>query len=137
MTEDELLYELLWKKHKAIDPYKIISSETLPGGAFVVRIGGEKLSETEVTNLRNEGKMIEGTRLWKIVTETLTAAAEDSIFKSSKVMEDIHYGKALLFNISVIQNIFKILKRPNLNINPQEIAQKNFAKNYTPNSIRP
>lgn len=134
MSEEELLYELLWKKHKAIDPFKVISSETQPNGGFVVKIGGQKMSEVEVANLQSEAKMIEGTRFWKLASETLRAAAEESIFKSSKNMEDIHYGKSMLFNISVIQNLFNIMKRPNLNKNPQEIAQERYAKTYRPQS---
>jgi len=128
MSEEELLYELLWKKHKAIDPFKVISSETLPTGAFIVKIGGQKMSETELANLQSEAKMIEGTRMWKLMVETLSAAAEDSMFKTSKNMEDLHYGKTMLFNISVFKNIFNIIKRPNLNKSPQEMTQERFAK---------
>lgn len=132
MSEDELIYELLWKKHKAIDPYKLISAETLPTGAFVVKIGGEKMSEIELANLQNEAKVIQNTRYWKIAIETLTAAAQDSIFKSSKNIEDIHYGKALLFNISVMENLFNIIKRPNLNRSPQELTRERYAKTTHP-----
>lgn len=136
MSEEELIYELLWKKHKAIDPNKVISSETLPNGAFVVKIGGQKMTETEVLNLQSEAKMIEGTRFWKLISETLTAAAEDSIFRASKNIEDIHYGKTMLVNIASIKNLFNILKRPNLNRSPQEVAQEKYAKTYTPQSIK-
>lgn len=134
MSEEELLYELLWKKHKAIDPHKIVSSETLPTGAYIIKVGGQKISEVEVANLQSEAKMIEGTRMWKLIVETLSAAAEDSIFRSSKNMEDIHYGKSMLFSISVIRNIFKEISRPNLNKSPQELTQERYAKTYVPQS---
>lgn len=137
MSEEELLYELLWKKHKAIDPHKVISSESLPNGAFVVKIGGQKISEVELANLQSEAKMIEGTRMWKLAVETLSAAAEDSIFKSSKNMEDIHWGKSMLFNISVLKNIFTIVKRPNLNKSPQEVSQERFAKTRYQSGLSP
>lgn len=132
MSEEELLYELLWKKHSAIDPHKIISAETLATGAFVVKIGGEKMSEVELANLQNEAKVIQGTRFWKIAIETLTAAAQDSMFKSSKNLEDLHYGKTMLFNISVLDNLFNIIKRPNLNRSPQEVTRETYAKTTRP-----
>lgn len=132
MSEEKLLYELLWKKHSAIDPHKIISAETLATGAFVVKIGGEKMSEVELANLQNEAKVIQGTRFWKIAIETLTAAAQDSMFKSSKNLEDLHYGKTMLFNISVLDNLFNIIKRPNLNRSPQEVTRETYAKTTRP-----
>lgn len=135
MSEEELIYELLWKKHKAIDPYKVISSETTPTGAFQVKIGGQKMTESEVANLQNEASMIEGTRFWKLAVETLSAAAEDSIFRSSKNMEDIHYGKTMLFNISVIKNLFSIIKRPNLNRDPQKVVAKDYAQTHYPTNL--
>lgn len=128
LSESEILYELLWKKHNALDLTKIISSETLPNGQFVMKIGGEKATETEIANLKNEAQMIEGTRMWKLMMETTTAAAEESIFKSSKNIEDIHYGKAMLFNLSVLKNMLSVVQRPNLNRNLQEVSMEKQAK---------
>jgi hypothetical protein len=133
LTENELLFELLWKKHAAIDPYKVISSETAANGGMYVKLGGKKIADNELVNLQSEGKMIEGTRLWKILVETLTSAAEDSIFKSSKNMEDIHYGKTMLFNLSVLKNILSILQRPHLNQDPTKaVNTQNYATTRHP-----
>lgn len=128
MDESELLYELLWKKHNAIDPTKIISSETSSTGAFTMRIGGKKMTDTEINNLQSEAHMIEGTRLWKLMVETSSAAAEDSIFRSSKNIEDIHYGKAILFSLSILKNVLTQIQRPNLNRDLQEVSQERFTK---------
>lgn len=130
LPEDEILYELLWKRHNAIDITKIISSETTPNGQFIVRIGGEKMKEAEIQNLRSEAQMIQGTRLWKLMIETSSAAAEDSIFKSSKNIEDIHYGKAVLFSISIFKNILSTIQRPNLNKDPNE-AQRATTQRFS------
>lgn len=135
MSEEELLYELLWKKHSAIDPHKIISAETLATGAFVVKIGGEKMSEVELANLQNEARVIENTRFWKLAISTLTAKAEDSIFKSSSNIDEIKYGKAMLMSISILENMMKIVQRPHLNKDPQKIFQKNYAKTSYPQDV--
>lgn len=130
LDESELLYELLWKKHNAIDKGKVISSETLQDGSFLVKIGGKKMTQNEINNLQSEAKMIEGTRMWGLLLETATAAAEDSIFKQSKVIEDVHYGKAVLLAISIFKNAISVVQRPNLNKNLREVAAERMAKTH-------
>lgn len=121
-TGDELLYELLWKNHNALDPKLVISTVKTDDGGMYVTMGGKRVPDVQLANFQSEAKMIEGTTLWKSIVSTLEGAAQDSIFKASKNVEDVHYGKTMLLNLSVIENIFRVIQRPNLNKNPTVAA---------------
>lgn len=121
-TEEEALYELLWKNHNSIDPSKVISTVKADDGGTYVTLGGKRVPDVQLANFQSEAKMIEGTALWKVMVATLESAAQDSIFKASKNIEDVHYGKTMLLNIGIIENVFRVIQRPNLNKNPTVAA---------------
>jgi hypothetical protein len=76
----------------------------------IVFINGVQITNSEKTNLRLEAELLEKTRLWKILTDTISDHAEKRMFINSTKWEDVLAGKMALYNISIIKNIVKLLQ---------------------------
>lgn len=125
MTESELLYELLWKKYGAIDPNKVIFVARVEGGGYQLSLGGKKVKETDLQSLKDEASMIQRTQLWKMMTEAKKNSAHTSMFKGMKTLEDSHYGKAILYAISIDELVFETLNAAQIQTPPKS-AQTQF-----------
>jgi hypothetical protein len=107
-TEEDILYELLSKKTKAIDPNKVFWIGVAGDGVTVaMKLAGKKLPDNVASQLRNEAQMLSKMTLWKILTETLRHTAHQQMFEQMKTLEDSHYGKTMLFNVGVQERIVK------------------------------
>lgn len=122
MTEDELLYHLLWKKYNAIDPSKIFFTEEMQGGTWVAKLAGKSLKPAELANLQSEALMIKRSRLWGIMTETLKNTAHAHLFTQLKVLEDSKWGKAVLYALSIEEKILTGIENAHVNRPPQTAA---------------
>jgi predicted lipoprotein len=76
--------------------------------ANIIFVNDKKLTDEEVRMYREEAELIKGTQLWGLIESTLTKNAQDKIVTNSISWEDTYFGKAMLYNISVIKNILKI-----------------------------
>lgn len=86
---------------------EIINSDPKTG---LVNIDGIPLTKQELTTLKAEVKALEGFRIWKIMSETTKHYAEERIFNKSINMDDIRYGKAMLYNLDLQKSILKVIK---------------------------
>lgn len=130
MTESELLYELLWKKYGAINIEKIIYVGKLATGGFEIRLGGKKLKETDLQNLKDEASMIQRTQLWKMMTEAKKNSAHTHLFTGMKTLEDSHWGKSILYAISIDEVILEALSQVEIQALPKS-AQTQFMARRT------
>ncbi len=105
--ENFLLRHLL----KAITLEEIIGND--PKTKEIV-IDGLPLKTDELRAMQAEIKAMEGFRVWKIMSATTKHHAEDKIFNKSINMDDIRFGKAMLYNLSLQESIIESLKRKNL-----------------------
>ena len=106
LDENELLYKLLSKKVGAIDPYKVLYVEPSKG---IIHLGGKNLPANQQRTLKAEAGAIRQTNLYKLLIATLENTAHHYMFKEMKTLEDQHYGKTMLYNISVINKIIESL----------------------------
>lgn len=72
-------------------------------------LNGKQMSEPEVRILKEEAEYIKRTQLWGLVESNLTKKAHEKIVTESLNWEDVFFGKAMLYVVSVIQEFFKIL----------------------------
>lgn len=100
-SEEDILYELLSKKTKAIDPNKVFYVGASTDGNTIYRLAGKKLPDNVASQLRAEAQVIKKMTLWKILTETLRHEAHQRMFEKMQTLEDSHYGKTMLHNIGV------------------------------------
>lgn len=126
LTESEALYELLYKKYNALDLTKVIYVQQLPDGSFSVKLGGKKINANELNNMRGEAGMIQKSRLWEAMKETLTNVAHQHMFTQMKTLEDAHYGKTLLYAISVFDTILQGISNPYVQKIPENLSKTKF-----------
>ncbi len=100
--ENFLLKHLL----NAITLSEIISSDA----KGITYIDGITVTPAEFKQMKAEVKALEGFRIWKIMSETTKHHAEEKIFNKSVNMDDIRYGKAMLFNLDLQKSIIKVIK---------------------------
>lgn len=126
LSESELLYDLLWKKHNAVDISKVFYTNPLQDGSYDVKLGGKKIKENELANLRSEASIIQQTQLWKIMLETLKNTAHQHLFTQMKTLDDAHWGKAILYALSIEETIIKGLENAHVNVPVQ--ARTSYAQ---------
>lgn len=130
LTKDELLYELLFKKYGTIDLSKVFYTGQMTDGSYSTKLGGKKLSDGELANLKNEAQMIAGTRLWSLMVETLKSTAHIHLFTQMKTLEDSHWGKAILYAISIEETVFKGIENAHVN-KPSPSARTQYHPNLS------
>lgn len=131
LSKNELLYELLWKKYNAVDVNKIFFTQLLNDGTYEVKVGGKRISGTQLQNLKNEADLIKKSGLWELMETTMTNTAHQYLFTQMKTLEDAHWGKAILYSLSIFNTIFKGLDNPHIE-KPPVTAQTQFAKQRFP-----
>ena len=104
-SEEDILYELLSKKTKAIDPNKVFYVGASTDGNIIYRLAGKKLPDNVASQLRTEAQVLKKMTLWKILTETLRHEAHLRMFEKMVTLDDAHYGKTLLHSISIFETI--------------------------------
>lgn len=126
MTESELLYELLWKKYNAIDPHKLIHVGQSSDGMWSVKLGGKAVKGIELQNLQNEAELLKSTNLWKMMKEAKKNAAHTYMFTGMKTLEDSHYGKTLLYALSIDDQILTALENVRESPAPHVYAKTSY-----------
>ena len=107
MTEPKLLNFILSDLLNAITVDEIVSNDLKTKELL---IDGKAVTQNELTQLQAEIKAIEGFRIWQLMYNTTKHHAEERIFTKSMSMDDIHFGKAMLYNLSLQDSIIKALK---------------------------
>lgn len=75
----------------------------------VVFIGGERVDEGKLTNLKSESEFILHSDMWKVMSETIRHLAYEMMFIKSTSFEDMKSGKMLLYHLDIQKKIMDIL----------------------------
>lgn len=110
LTEKEILTTLLSEMTGAIDPNKVFYVGSNTAGEIIYKLAGKKLTPVQSSLLRNEAQMISKMQLWKIMTETLRNTARLKMFEKSETFDDMRWGKAMLYNVDVMETIVNKLQ---------------------------
>lgn len=109
--KERLINYILRNLFNAVTIGEIVSNHPKTGA---ILIEGKELTVSEIKQLQAEIKALEGFRVWTLMSQTTKYLAEDKIFNQSTNMEDIRYGKAMLYNLSLQHSILKAIKNKNL-----------------------
>lgn len=71
----------------------------------IILLGGEKITEAELKNLRAEVKTLKNFRIWKIFQETLRQKAIEKAVLNSTDREQTLAGKMMIHDIGVMKSI--------------------------------
>lgn len=109
---DEQLTRTLLKKIGPVDLDLVIGKVDV-NGKNLIQLGGKRVEDNEVLALKREAELIEQTKLWKVITETLRYQAQRRMFEESKSSEDVYIsGKFLLHAISTLEATIRACKNP-------------------------
>lgn len=73
-------------------------------------LNGAQISDAEIKAIQEEAKFVQATRLWKIMTATLSWHAHKRMFEKSQTWDDMFFGKASLYNLDVQDTIITTFK---------------------------
>lgn len=77
----------------------------------LIFVNGEQISHSEALSLKAEAKMIQSTRMWSIMHETLKDHAYKTMVTNSKNFEDMRSGKLMLYNLGVQTNLLDVAQK--------------------------
>ncbi len=106
MADDRLkakMQELL----TIVDDKAIITFSTKAGAVY---IGGERLVEGELQNLKAEAEFFALSRLWKVLHETPKELAQRAMFVAGESQNDMIKGRAILYTLDTQKRILDTLK---------------------------
>ncbi len=99
---------LLRHLFNAITVDEIVANDTK---TKAIVIDGKPLTINEINQIQAEIKALEGFRIWKLLTNTPKHHAEDRIYNKSVSMDDIRYGKAMLYALGLQSSIIEALRK--------------------------
>src|SRR5690348_16740978 len=79
-----------------------------------IRIDGVLITANELRQMKAEIKALEGFRIWHVISSSTKNKAEEFLFTKAKVIDDMNFGKAMLFNLDLQNSIMKVIKNKNL-----------------------
>lgn len=74
-------------------------------------LGGEKATQHQVNNLKEEVKFLKETELWRVMNTYLNKVAEKRIITESKDFTDVIVGKVMLYTFDVQQKIIEKIEK--------------------------
>jgi len=89
-----------------VDDKSIITFDEKTG---VIFIGGERVVDDKLANLKSESEFMLKSELWKILNETIRHLAYETMFIKSTTYDDMRSGKMLLYHLGMQQRIMTIL----------------------------
>lgn len=72
--------------------------------------GSQRLSPEQRRNLNSDAETIEHTDLWRYMTNEVKYKAQEKMFAKSENYEDMYFGKAMLYNIQILEDMIKAVK---------------------------
>lgn len=102
---EELAKEKLARLLSPVNLDKIVTIDKTRGFVF---IGGEKVDEKRLANLKAEAEAIKEFDLWHLMYETPKELAQKAMFVSGEGLADLQKGKSILYTLSTQKNILDI-----------------------------
>ncbi len=105
---DKDLEEKFSKLLKSVNPYHVFTANKQENQVFL----NKKLIEVnELGDLKSQVTFFRQSSLWKILNETVRAQSMERMFISSKTLDDMTFGKAMLFNLGIQDKILELIEK--------------------------
>ncbi len=109
--KQRIINYLLKNLLNAVTLQDIIRSDQKTGAIYV---DDKVMSLDDIKQCKAEIKAMEGFKVWKLMSETTKSLAEEKLFNQAKTLEDMNFGKAMLYNLSLQKSIMKVIKNKNM-----------------------
>lgn len=90
-----------------VDLHKIVTLDKTNG---IVFIGGKRITEGQMKNLKSEAEFLLNSELWTLIYETPKELAQRAMFVNGESLDDMKKGKSILYTLSTQLNILNVLK---------------------------
>lgn len=111
MIEEQIIEEKVNKKLlellTIVDPRLIVTQDIKNG---VIYVGGERVEDGRLMNLKSEAEFLLNSEIWKVLYETPKHLAQRALFVDSKSLEDLQKGKSMLHTLDTQKNILELFK---------------------------
>lgn len=104
---EELAKEKLSNLLSPVDLNKIITLDKQKG---IVFIGGQRVDEGRLANLKSEAEALEGFDLWQLLYETPKELAQRAMFIDGDNLDAMKKGRSILYTLSSQKTIIDVLK---------------------------
>lgn len=74
----------------------------------IVFIGGAKVDDVTLSNLKAEAEFLTNSQIWKLMNETPKELAQRSMFVNGESLADLQKGKSMLYTLSTQNNILEL-----------------------------
>jgi hypothetical protein len=79
------------------------------GNNFIVN--GVVLKKADVVELKNQAELVKNLEVYKLIRQEFQKAAQKQIFENSKNLDDILFGKVMLYMLDVIDKRIEFLSK--------------------------
>jgi hypothetical protein len=86
---------------------RIVTMDKQKGILF---IGGQKVEEGRLSNLKAEAEFFVQSDLWHLIYETPKELAQRAMFVAGENLDDMKKGRSILYTLSTQKNIIDVLK---------------------------
>lgn len=70
-------------------------------------VDGKPVTKDEIRQIQAEIKAMDGFRIWKLMGESTKSAAEERLYRKAVTADDMVFGKAMLYNLSLQKSILE------------------------------
>ena len=84
------------------------------GGKLFLFIGGLKATQDQVRELKNQAIVLQPTRLWRIMQETVKQKAIEKAVIESKTWEEALSGKMMLHDLGLLRSIVDAIEKSDI-----------------------
>ena len=74
-----------------------------------LQLDGEECKHDHALKYRDEALKILHSPVWKMVNDKIVYKAEEAMFKKSKTTDDLFFGKAMLYDLDLVNECLKKL----------------------------
>ncbi len=92
----------------SVNPYEVFTSHKT---GSILYLNRKPIEDTEIADLQSQVAFLRQSRLWNILNETVRSQAMDTMFTNSKTIEDLTFGKAMLYNLGVQNKIMDLIEK--------------------------
>lgn len=90
-----------------VDMKKIVTIDKTKG---IVYVGGDRIDDNRLANLKAEAEFFEASDLWHLIQETPKELAHKAMFVAGDSLDDMKKGRSMLYTLSSQKNMIDLFK---------------------------
>lgn len=105
---DKDLEEKFSKLLVSVNPYHVFTADK---GERQLYLNHKLIEDNELDDLKSQVTFFRQSSLWKVLNETVRVQAQELMFTKSKTIEDLTFGKAMLYDLGIQNKILDLIEK--------------------------